>query len=136
MSRSLALSLNGNKFTQMRVFRRKSFIFIHRIIKHLNQTMKFELLFKIKTCTCFLTKVNLIFKKLLEKIYRMDLQLIMLPLFLKIIVWLNFWMKFSDIDKTRFVGITTTLKNLISLDNSNLLNFGWSCENEITFLYH
>jgi len=54
----------------------------YRIIKHVNQTMKFELLSKIKTCTCFLTKVTLI--------HRMDLQLIMLPLFLKIIVRLTF----------------------------------------------
>jgi len=37
------------RFTQMREFRRKCFIPIHRIIKHLNQTMKFELLSKIKT---------------------------------------------------------------------------------------
>jgi len=43
--------------------------------------MKLELLFNFKTCMCFLTKVIVIFKELLEKIHRMDLQLIMLPLF-------------------------------------------------------
>jgi len=34
-----------------------------------------------------------------------------------------------EIDKSRFVGMTTTLKNYISLDNlqgQNLLNSGWS----------
>jgi len=55
----------------MTEFRRKSFILIHRIFKDLNQTMKFELLFK----------VTLIFKELLEKIQRGDQQMIMLPLF-------------------------------------------------------
>jgi len=58
------------RFAQMRVFRRKIFILIYRVIKHLNRTMNFELLSKIKTCTCFLTKVTLIFKELLEKILR------------------------------------------------------------------
>jgi len=39
-----------------------------------------------------------------------------------------------EIDKTRFVGMTTTLQNYISLDNfqsQNLLNSGWSSEDEI-----
>jgi len=40
-----------------------------------------------------------------------------------------------EIDKTRFVGMTTTLKNYISLDNlqsQNLLHSGWSSGDEIS----
>jgi len=81
------------RFSQMRVFRRKSFILIHRIIKHLNQTMKFQLQSETKPCTCFLTKVTIIFKELLEKIRRMDRQLIMLSRFFLIIVLLTFWIE-------------------------------------------
>jgi len=66
------------RFTQMRVFQRKCFRLIHRIIKHLNQTMKFEFLSKSRILRAL---VSLTFKELLEKTNRMDLQLIMFPLF-------------------------------------------------------
>jgi len=36
------------------------------------------------------------------------------------------------IDKTRFVGMTTTLQNFISLDNLQSQNSGWSSGDEIS----
>jgi len=47
---------------------------------------------------------------------------------------INFEINACEIDRTRFVGMTITLKNCISLDNlqsQNLLNSGWSSGDEI-----
>jgi len=126
------------RFAQMRVFRRKIFILIYRVIKHLNRTMNFELLSKIKTCTCFLTKVTLIFKELLEKILRTSDNV---TTFFKsncmayFLDWIKYEINGCEIDETRFVGMTSILKYDISLDNlqsQNLLNSGWSIGDEIS----
>jgi len=101
-----------------KVFSDESFVLIHRIIKHLNQTMKFELLSKIKTCTCFLTKVTLIFKELFEMIHRMDLQTDNVTTFIKnncmadFLDEIKYEINECEIDRTQFIDMINTLKKL------------------------
>jgi len=81
------------------------------------------------------------FQEIISKIHRMDLQLIMFPFFFlnNCVAYFLDEIKYEingcEIDKTRFVGMTTTLKKYISLDNlqsQNLLNSGWSSVDEIS----